>query len=140
MKTKNRRFSLLASMIVPALFGCGNDLVGEYVGDVRVMEGREEADSPGHSLAEIRQKVTQDKRTLTLMPGGRFRLDSTHSWVEGDWHVEGNKVITVDDTGNGDPIPPGLRVTREFAIGNDGELIHGTSYNLYNLEEIYVKQ
>jgi len=140
MRKANATFSVGTILMTALLSGCDSRLLGTYVADVRLMEGREESDTPGYSLAEIRQKVAEDQRTLTLMPAGRFRLESTHSWVEGDWHQEDDTIITVDDTGNGEPIRPGMRVTRKFTIGADGELIHGTSYNHYNLEEFYTKQ
>ena len=132
--------SLIAGLMMTLTVGCGSSLLGTYTADVRLMEGREESDRPGYSLAEVRETVGQDKRKLMLMPGGRFRLESANSWVEGDWHMDGNKIITVDDTGNGKPIVPGLRVTRKFTMGEQGELIHGTRYNYYNLEEFYTKQ
>ena len=131
--------SITFAVVVATVAGCGSGLTGTYRGDVRLMAGREETDKPGYSLAEVRERIAKDERTLTLLPGGRFALKSRDSEVEGEWHREGNTVITLDDTGNGKHIQSGLRVERKFAIGKNGELIHGTSYNYYNLEEFYSK-
>jgi hypothetical protein len=104
------------------------------------MAGREETDKPGYSLAEVRDRFAKRHRSVTLFPGGRAKLDSSEATVEGNWRVEDNTLIILDDTADGKPIQPGLRAEHKFTIGKNGELIHGTSYNLYNLEEFYVKE
>ena len=71
------------------------------------MDGREESEKAGYGLDEFRQLIAKDNRILTLLPGGRFKLESKGSEVEGEWHLEGNTVITLDDTGNGQRIRPG---------------------------------
>ncbi len=131
---------LASAAVVATAAGCGGNLAGTYRGDARVMEGRQETETPGYTLDEIRKKIADDGRTLTLEPGGRFRWKSDNTTVEGEWRVEGNTLFALDDTANGETIQKGLRVEREFTLRDNGELIQGTSYNLYNLEEFYTKQ
>jgi len=132
---------LLLAAIMIGLFGCaGVRLPGTYRADVRLVEGRQESTQPGYSLAEVRAKLRQHPRTLTLHSGGRYEWRSGDFTNEGDWRVEGDALILRDDISNGIRIQPALQKDRRWRIGESGEIVNEGSYGYYNLEEVYLRE
>lgn len=126
---------------VVALTGCaGADLAGTYRADVCLIEGRQESSQPGYSLAEVRAKLRQQPRVLTLHTGGRYEWRSGDFTNEGDWRVEGDALILRDDISNGIRVQPALQKDRRWRIGESGEIVNEGSYGYYNLEEVYVRE
>ena len=128
-------------VIVPVLFaGCGSRLVGEYQAEVRLIEGKQESDSPGYTLAAVREKLAAEPRSLVLLSNGRYILRSGDATNEGTWRVEEDTLILHDDTSNGEAIVSALQMERKWPIRPNGEIVRAGSYTHYNLEEVYVRR
>ena len=131
--------SFAAALLV--LAGCaGLDLSGTYRADVRLIEGKAESTEPGYSLAEVKAKLEQNPRTLTLDTGGRYRLQSPDFVEEGTWKVEEGVLLLRGDTSNGIAIQPSLQKDRRWRVAESGEIVNEGSYGHYNLEEVYLPE
>jgi hypothetical protein len=127
--------SLACVMVLVA--GCG--MAGTYKADARLVPGKAETGESGYTLDEIRARIAQGNRTLTLQSGGRFVWNTGSATNEGVWRVEGNTLILREDIYDGNPIGSALQKDRQWVIRNDNEIISG-SYSAYNIEEFYSKQ
>ena len=131
---------LAGAMALLFVAGCGMGLAGEYVAEVRLIEGEQESDSPGYTLAAVQERLAKEPRSLTLQRNGRYVLRSGDSTNEGTWRVEGDTLVLHDDTSNGVAIQPALQIDREWPIRENGEIVRTGSYSVYNLEEVYVRR
>ena len=128
------------AMALLFLAGCGMGLAGEYGAEVRLIEGKQESDSPGYTLAAVRERLAEAPRSLSLQRNGRYVLRSGDSANEGTWRVEGDTLVLHDDTSNGVAIQPALQIDREWPVRENGEIVRAGSYKVYNLEEVYVRR
>jgi hypothetical protein len=137
------RYAVLASLVImfTAVLGCaGRDLAGTYRADVRLMEGKQETGQPGYSLAEVRARLAEDRRSLVLHADGRYEWRSRDTVNEGNWKVEGDTLILRDDIQNGIRIQPALQKDRRWRVGEGGEIINEGTYSHYNIEEFYTRE
>ncbi len=137
MKNINRRlFTLFCLMLVTT--GCGSGLAGTYKADARLVPEKTDTGEPGYTIDEIRARLAQENRELTLQRGGRFVWNTGSATNEGTWRVEGNTLILREDIYNGNSIGSALRKDRNWSISANDEIITG-SYSAYNIEEFYFK-
>ena len=123
------------------VIGCaGANLAGTYRADARLIEGKRESTDPGYSLAEVKAKLQQNPRILTLKPDGRYRLQSADFVEEGTWKVEETVLLLRGDTSNGIAIRPALQEDRRWRLADNGEIVNEGAYGHYNLEEVYLPE
>lgn len=126
---------LLAGLCAVVFIGCGARMAGTYRAEARQAAGKPESTQPGYTLGDIRQKLEDNPRTLTLLRNGRYSKDNGAN--EGTWRVEGGTLILHDDRSQGVRIQPALQVERKWRIGSGGEIISTSDYGAYNVELVY---
>lgn len=117
--------------------GCGIGLSGEYLAEVRLMQGKEESKEKGYSLGEVQARLEKEPRTLVLESGGRYIMRFGTGANEGDWRVEGDALILRDDIANGVRVQAPLRADRRLRIASNGEIIDDGMYGRYNIEMVF---
>ncbi|GMU91323.1 MAG: hypothetical protein AMXMBFR4_03810 [Candidatus Hydrogenedentota bacterium] len=137
MRVKRILSPLLTVVLVA---GCSSRFAGEYRSDVRLVPGKTESTERGYTLAEVRERLADKPRTLSLRRDGRYVLRQGDSTNEGNWRVEGKTLVLHDDTSNGNPIVRELQMQRRLDLGEGGEIIDRDAYSYYNLEEFYTRQ
>ena len=125
----------VAGLCLLLLAGCGSRMAGTYRAEARQVAGKPESTQPGYTLADIRQKLRDDPRTLALLRNGRYSKDNGVN--EGTWRVEGDTLILHDDTSQGVHIQAALQLERKWPIGPNGEIISTSDYCAYNVELVY---
>jgi len=123
-----------------ALAGCGRDLAGTYHPDVRLQEGKQESSDPGYTLADVREKLRAEPRSIILKSDGRYEMRDADFVEMGNWRVKGDTLFLRGDVSNGVNIQPALQQDRTFHVSALGKIIDEGSYGHYNLELVYERE
>jgi hypothetical protein len=161
----HRSLPILAAALLLVAAACGQragtPYAGTWVAEIRPLEGAEEAEARGERLTAIRRELLDRPQILDIRPGGRYTLNIGPEVREGEWRIEGDRLILTDDAieearppgvapeaddeapvGDADVvrIQPGERRYRiDLRLGQE-ELVDTESYTEYGLEMAYKKR
>ncbi|MCW5946267.1 MAG: hypothetical protein KIT74_04480 [Fimbriimonadales bacterium] len=134
-------FAFLALTFLAVLAGCGNSLHGTWVAKVRIDDSKPQTDQTQKMFEEAQARLeTTGRRTIELMPGGKYRETFSGGYNLGTWRVKGDTLYLNATNYSGTEILAALQSEKPFRIAKGGKEILPMSATEFGYEEYFVRE